>query len=65
MGATADVVLPYDRETNVVVAAGASDTFSGLLRVPSGAEGIVKTGAGAWTLPMGGVWSRDDMSVDV
>ena len=65
MGAAADVVLPYDRETNVVVAAGASDTFSGLLRVPSGAEGIVKTGAGAWTLPMGGVWSRDDVSVDV
>ncbi len=54
-----DTILRYDRETNVVVAANVSDTFSGVMRIPSGAEGIVKTGEGEWTLPVGGVWSRD------
>ena len=63
--AYAESVLPSNWETNVFVQAGASDTLVGPWRMSSASDGVAKTGGGTWTLPVGSVWTRGDLAVDV
>ena len=63
--AYAESVLPSNWETNVFVQAGASDTLVGPWRMSSASDGVAKTGGGTWTLPVGSVWTRGDLDMDV
>ena len=64
-GVFADMTIGADESTNVVVAAGETDALEGNLRAAVGAGAIDKTGGGTWSAPLGGLWTRDSLAVNV